>query len=159
LWGEDGRGIVIGGIGADRIHGDANDDILIAGFTAFEAEFNRSAPSAFASTTRLTFEQQRVALEAILAEWTNRDRSYAIRRQNIFGTGTGTRANGNNYFRASDTVMTNNTVFDDNAVDTLWGDSGTDWFFANIDGVRGNVLDIIKDRCNNESGDDIDKWW
>jgi len=159
LWGGDGRDIVIGGIGADRIHGDANDDILIAGFTAFEAEFNRSAPSAFASTTRLTFEQQRVALEAILAEWTNRDRSYATRRQNIFGTGTGTRANGNNYFRASDTVMTNNTVFDDNAVDTLWGDGGTDWFFANIDGVRGNVLDIIKDRCNNESGDDIDKWW
>ena len=56
-------------------------------------------------------------------------------------------------------MITNNTVFDDNEVDTLWGDSGTDWFFANILGDRGNVLDIIKDRSNNESADDIDKWW
>ena len=159
LWGGDGRDIVIGGIGADRIHGDAKDDILIAGFTAFEAEFNRSAPAAFAAATRLTFEQQRVALEAILAEWTNRDRSFATRRLNILGTGTGTRANGNNFLRVSDTVMTNNTVFDDDAVDKLWGDDGTDWFFANTDGVLGNVLDIIKDRTNNELAEDIDKWW
>ena len=156
LWGGDGRDIVIGGIGADRIHGDANDDILVAGFTAFEAEFNRSAPADFSSTSRLTFEQQRVALEAILSEWAS-NRDYATRRQNIFGTGTG--ANGNNYFRTNNTVITNNTVFDDNAVDTLWGDDGTDWFFANTVGDRGNVLDSIKDRTGNELVEDIDKWW
>ena len=158
LWGGDGRDIVIGGVGADRIHGDANDDILIAGFTAFEAEFNRSAPATFASTSRLTFEQQRIALESILAEWAS-SRNYATRRQNIFGTGTGARVNGSNFFRTNDAIMTNNTVFDDNEVDTLWGDDGTDWFFANTVGDRGNVLDSIKDRTGNELIEDIDKWW
>ncbi|MFO1062830.1 MAG: PKD domain-containing protein [Pirellulales bacterium] len=158
LWGGDGRDIVIGGNGADRIHGDANDDILIAGFTAFEAEFNRSAPSAFAASSRLTFEQQRSALEAVMAEWAS-NRSVTSRRQNILGVGTGTRANGNTFFRTSDSVMTNNTVFDDNEVDKLWGDDGTDWFFANIDPVRGGVLDDIKERKGSEFIEDLDKWW
>ena len=70
IWGGDGRDIVIGGAGADRLYGDANDDILIACFTAFEMEFNQWAPpSTFASATRLTLNQQRFALESILAKW------------------------------------------------------------------------------------------
>ena len=158
LWGGDGRDIVIGGTGADRIHGDAHDDILIAGFTAFESEFNQWAPSAFLPATRLTLNQQRTALESIMAEWAS-SRSYADRRNNIRGAGTGTRLNGNNFFRVSDTVMTNNTVFDDASVDQLWGDNGTDWFFANLNSDPGSVLDQIKDRSGNESQEDIDRWW
>ena len=158
MWGGDGRDIVIGGLGADRIHGDAHDDILIAGFTMFEASFATSAPSAFGSATGMTHQQHRAALEAILAEWSS-NRSYATRRQNITGTGSGTRNNGSNYFKTSNTNMTQNTVFDDAAVDRLWGDSGTDWFFANTLGDLGNVLDDIRDRNGNESTEDLDKWW
>jgi hypothetical protein len=55
--------------------------------------------------------------------------------------------------------MTHNTVFDDAAVDQLWGDSGTDWFFANTLGDLGNVLDNIRDRNGNEQVEDLDKWW
>ena len=158
IWGGDGRDIVIGGTGADRLHGDTNDDILIAGFTAFEMEFNQSAPTIyFPSTTRLTFNQQRLALESILAEWTS-TRSYSDRRKNIRGEGIGARLNGTNYFKVDDNVAANNTVFDDTSVDTLWGDNGTDWFFANLDNASG-VRDDIKDRSNSESQEDIDRWW
>ena len=158
LWGGDGRDIVIGGTGADRIHGDAHDDILIAGFTAFEAEFNQWAPSEFLPTTRLTLNQQRTALEAIMAEWAS-SRTYTERRNNIRGAGAGTRLNGNNFFRMSDTAMANNTVFDDSSVDQLWGDGGSDWFFANLNNDPGSVLDQVKDRSGNESQEDIDRWW
>jgi RTX calcium-binding nonapeptide repeat (4 copies) len=155
LWGGDGRDILIGGKGADKIHGDKNDDILIGGFTAYENEFNQSAPSAFSSALRLSFENQRVALESILSEWES-SRTYLERRDNIRGTGTGARANANYFFKVDDNVMTNNTVFEDDAKDTLWGDQGTDWFFANL---SGGVLDEIKDRTNNETEEDADKWW
>ena len=158
LWGGNGRDIVIGGLGADRLHGDANDDILIAGFTMYESDFAMSAPSGFGASASLTLEQQRTALEAVLAEWTS-SRTYATRRQNIFGTGTGTRNNGSYFFKISNTSMTRNTVFDDAAVDRLWGDSGTDWFFANTLGDLGNVLDDIRDRTNSELTEDLDKWW
>jgi len=158
LWGGNGRDIVIGGTGADRIHGDANDDLLIAGFTAFGSEFNQWAPSAFAASTRLTLHQQRAALESIMAEWAS-SRTYTERCNNIRGTGTGTRLNGNNFFKMSETVMTNNTVFDDSSVDQLWGGNGSDWFLANWNNDLGSVLDQLKDRSGSESQDDIDRWW
>ena len=158
LWGGDGRDIVIGGMGADQIHGDSQDDILIAGFTMFEASFTTSAPSAFGTTAAMTHQQRRAALEAILAEWAS-NRTYAVRRQNITGTGTGPRNNGANYLKTSDASMTQNTVFDDGVVDRLWGDSGTDWFFANTLGDLGNVLDDIRDRTGSELSEDLDKWW
>jgi hypothetical protein len=158
IWGGDGRDFIAGGTGADRLHGDAYDDILVSGFTAFESEFNQSAPSTFSATTRLPLNQQRRALEAIMAEWTS-TRSYSDRRSNVRGTGTGTRTNGSYFLRVSDTSMINNTVFDDSSVDKLWGDSGSDWFFANLSPDLGNVLDEVKDRSGNESSEDIDLWW
>ena len=41
------------------------------------------------------------------------------------------RNNGSNFFKISNSNQTQNTVFDDAAVDRVWGDSGNDWFFAN----------------------------
>ena len=55
--------------------------------------------------------------------------------------------------------MALNTIFDDNEVDRIWGESGTDWFFANTLGDRGNVLDDIRDGILGESMEDIDRWW
>jgi fibronectin-binding autotransporter adhesin len=158
LWGGDGRDIIIGGLGADRIHGDSHDDIIIAGFTMFESAFVSSAPAAFGNATSMTHRQHRTNLEAILDEWTS-DRNYELRRQNIQGTGTGPRDNGTSLFRVCDSNMAQNTVFDDAAVDRLWGDSGEDWFFANIQGELGSVIDDIRDRSSNELTEDLDKWW
>jgi PKD repeat protein len=107
LTGNDGRDILIGGTGADAVTSNNGDDILIAGETSFDND--------------------PVSLRAILAEWSS-GRSYTERVNNIRnGTGSPTRANGNVFLQADV------TVFDDAAVDTLTGNTGTDWFFANID--------------------------
>lgn len=158
LYGGDGRDLIIGGTGADRLYGDAHDDILVAGFTAFDEEFNALAPSMFAASTRLAFHVQRQALEAILAEWTS-NRSYSTRRNNILGTGSGIRRNGGYFLKATGPTVTSNTVFDDGARDRLWGDAGTDWFFANLDGDNQSARDETRDASNNESCIDTDRWW
>jgi Ca2+-binding RTX toxin-like protein len=158
IFGGDGRDILIGGTGADRLVGDAQDDILIGGLTAFDEEFNKQAPNAFSTAQRLTLGAQRLALEAILAEWASH-RTYAIRRNNILGVGTGTRLNGNNFFKVSDATLLGNTVFDDGAQDKMWGSCGIDWFFANTDGDNNSAIDRIMDGESNETRTDIDKWW
>jgi Ca2+-binding RTX toxin-like protein len=155
IYGGSGRDLIIGGTGADRLYGDEHDDILIAGFTAFEEEFNASAPLDFA---RLSFEVQRQALEAILAEWTS-NRSYLDRRNNILGSGSETRENGGYFLKATDPTMTSNTVFDDSAKDLVWGDAGRDWFFANLDGDNQSAIDVLKDANVNETLTDTDRWW
>ena len=49
-------------------------------------------------------------------------------------------------------------MFDDNAADVLTGSSGTDWFFANLDGDRDPniVKDKITDLHCGEFADDLD---
>ncbi len=157
IYGGPGRDILIGGLGADRIHGDEQDDIIIAGYTAFERTFNELAPSIFPASSRLTLNQQREAIEAIMAEWTSA-RSYSQRVANIRGAGSGTRANGTNYFRYDAVDVTQVTVFDDNVKDILWGDSGNDWFLSNSDGAT-STRDELRDRSNSESQNDLDRWW
>ena len=66
------------------------------------------------------------------------------------------RQNGTFYLRVSDSHPATSTVFDDREKDTLRGQSGLDWFFANL-ANDGNVKDEIKDACS-ELAIDID-WW
>ncbi len=154
LYGLEGRDLLIGGFGADRIYGDSQDDILIAGYTLYDSNYNQ--PGA------LSFNDRRTAVEAIMSEWAS-CRSYSERRNNILGTGTGTawanRRNGNNFLRSNLTTASSNTVFDDFDEDQLWGDSGIDWFFANLNAESGTVLDRIRDRSSSETQQDIDRWW
>ncbi len=149
LYGGDGRDIMIGGTGSDKIHGDAYDDILIAGFTAFDSE-SALRPG----NTLLSFDNQRRAIEAILAEWTS-NRSFSQRVTNLRGGTSSSRLNGNYY------LIENQTAFDDNVKDTLWGDDGTDWFFANFDGDGASIMDDVKDRTSLERQvqEDLDRWW
>lgn len=149
LYGGDGRDLIVGGTGADRIHGDDSDDILIAGFTAFDTEY-RSIPG----SNVLSFQDQRRAVESILAEWTS-SRSFTSRLANLHGGTSSSRANGSVY------LLENQSVFDDNIKDTLWGDSGTDWFFANFDGDSSSIKDDVKDRNSAEQQNqaDLDRWW
>ena len=149
LEGGSGRDLLIGGTGADDLRGDAHDDILIAGFTAYDNEYARA----------LAIAPQRKAIEAIMAEWGS-SRSYGARIANVSGTGSGVgwsrRQNGTFYLRVSDSHPATSTVFDDREKDTLRGQSGLDWFFANL-ANDGNVKDEIKDACS-ELAIDID-WW
>jgi uncharacterized delta-60 repeat protein/CSLREA domain-containing protein len=126
LVGGSNRDILIGGSGADRIVGNEADDILIAGSTAFDAN--------------------EAALSAILAEWTSAS-SYGVRVANIMGTGTGSdfanRNNGCFFLRVTNDAATT-TVFDDGSQDTLTGNTGQDWFFANLlgAGAKDKITDL-----------------
>jgi hypothetical protein len=111
LLGGAGRDVLIGGRGADLIGGNGADDILVAGYTALDGNLT--------------------ALSLIRTEWVS-VRSYADRVANLSGAGS-TGVNGA-------AVLTDagagRTVFDDNAVDSLTGDAGNDWFvFNSLGGV------------------------
>jgi Ca2+-binding RTX toxin-like protein len=107
-----GRNLLIGGRGADLITGNNQGDILVAGSTAHD--------------------ENDVALQAILAEWTSGN-SYSTRVSNIrIGGGA------NGAFVLDDT-----TVLDDGVRDTLIGAAGQDWFWI-------GVGDRIRDRKSNE---------
>ncbi|MEZ6153621.1 MAG: calcium-binding protein [Pirellulaceae bacterium] len=65
LQGEQGRDLLIECAGTDRLNGGTDDDILIAGYTAFDFEF-----------PAIDLHTHRLAISSILAEW-NSERSYA----------------------------------------------------------------------------------
>lgn len=110
--------------------GNAGEDLLIAGYTAYDLID--------------------MALSALLEEWTSVN-SYSVRTANLqAGTGlsAGYRLNGN------DGAL--QTVFNDNDIDTLTGSQGRDWFFANEIADNGGALDIVSDQANNELWSDTD---
>lgn len=130
LVGGSGLDLMIGGFGADRLHGNAGEDVLIAGYTTHDAND--------------------VALVAIMQEWTS-GHGYSARVANIqSGTGLtgGFRLNGN------DGAV--QTVFNDNDVDTLTGNQGTDWFLANRVADNGGALDRVNDLAGSEDWSDTD---
>jgi hypothetical protein len=100
LYGFGGRDLLIGGTGADALVGNAGDAILIGGST--------------------TYGNNIQALEAILAEWSRNDETYAVRVSHITGAPGG--VNGSN-------VLTGTTLIDDAAIDALYGTDGADLFF------------------------------
>jgi Ca2+-binding RTX toxin-like protein len=141
LFGGAGRDLLIGGDGADTILGNSDEDILVAGMTDFDADA--------------------AALAGIMAEWTS-SRSYAQRTANIGGTGTGSsfaaRLNATHFLNASSSAGAV-TVHDDNDADTLSGEGGRDWFFANLvldAGDDANRKDKIADLDSNEFAVDLD---
>jgi Ca2+-binding RTX toxin-like protein len=93
LIGTRSRDVLIGGPGRDRLIGGPGEDILIGG--------------------RTTFDQNAVALLAILAEW-NAPRPFAARVKNLTdGSGSAARLNGDFF------LLLGQTMLDDLAVDQL----------------------------------------
>jgi uncharacterized delta-60 repeat protein len=126
LVGNGGRDVLIGGRGADRILGDADEDVLVGGYTAHDGDL--------------------LALRKISDEWGS-TRAYAARVSNLRGDTTG-GLNGSVLLRADV------TSWDDLVTDTLSGEAGRDWFFANTD--RGGARDRIVDATSTEFIDDVD---
>lgn len=100
------RNILIGGQGSDTLNGALGNNILIAGFTVYDAH-------------------QR-ALDAVLKEWSS-NATYAQRTARIEGASGGL----NGVFSFS-----KGRVVDDNAVDSVLGDSGFNWYFTRETGNR-----------------------
>ena len=128
LIGGGGRDLMIGGIGADRLVGNTEEDILIAGYTAYDDNDE--------------------ALCAFMNEWTSAG-SYTARKNNISTGLTG------GYRLVGDDGATQ-TVFNDNSADTLTGSQGIDWFFANRIADNGGVLDTVTDQGASELWSDTD---
>jgi hypothetical protein len=119
LTGGNDRDILIGGLDADRIHGNGGDDILIGGTTLWDAN-----PQ---------------ALCRLMDEWSRTDAGYLTRIRHLRHGGAGAL---NGSF-----LLNSGTVFDDAAIDVLFGDSGSDWFFAKMTGATS---DRVKDRTPGE---------
>ena len=131
-----GRDILIGGFGADGIVGHGSDDILVAGYTAYDDNLS--------------------GLDALHREWARGDRTYTTRVSALRGTTTG--LNGGFVLRTDGAGSLAQTVFDDSAsdeVDVLAGTSGQDWFLYNT-GADGGRADLVLDGATSEVRSDID---
>src|SRR5262245_37302353 len=106
LFGGAGRDLVFGGLGSDELNGGLEEDLLIHGQTQWDAS--------------------KIALNAIRNEWTRTDIDYGHRINHLRNGG------GNNGVIV---LIANATVFDDGVADTLSGDDGQDWFWANYPGI------------------------
>lgn len=118
LLGGNGRDLLFGGQGADRLIGNADDDVLIAGTSLYDTNAD--------------------ALSAVLDQWNRTDLTFENRVQSIRDGVSG----------YSGPRLNANTVCDDDAVDTLTGSSGSDWFLLNSAG--GSVLDKVTDLSDKE---------
>jgi Ca2+-binding RTX toxin-like protein len=120
LYGGSGRDLLIGGLGADTLRAAFGGAILIGGTTDFDANLP--------------------ALLALMKEWGRTDANYTTRLKHLQGTLAGGL---NGSYR-----LTATTVHDDNnAIDSLYGNAGTDWFFV---GGRGKKTDKVYDQLSGE---------
>jgi uncharacterized repeat protein (TIGR01451 family) len=130
VFGEAGNDIGVGGDGNDKLFGGSGRDVLIGG-DGLDTLFGEGQDDILVAGSTVHDEDDE-ALQAILAEWTSSN-SYTTRVNNIRSGG-----GQNGVFTLDDT-----TVIDDGLKDTLWGNSGLDWFLFG-DG------DKLKDKAANE---------
>jgi hypothetical protein len=109
--------LLVGGRGAVTLYGDADEDILISGTTDLAA----IDP----------------AYGYVILEWARQDGTRYTERVNHLRNGGGF---------SGDVRLNGATVLDDDAVDTMWGGGGRDWFFA-------RQSDLLRDLANDESLD------
>jgi hypothetical protein len=130
LSGGSGRDLLSGGRGSDTARGGSGDDILIGGYTDYDGNL--------------------AALCAIMKEWGRGDANYTSRVNHLNGTLSGglNVIGSTRILLTASTVHTTGTVNDDSAVDSLYGEAGSDWFFARKKGPR-------KDKVNDLSTGEV----
>ena len=148
LNGGDGKDVLVGGAGDDKLDGGKAPDVLIGGSGKDEMKGSQDDDLLIAGST--SYDEHVTSLNLIVAEWSS-GRDYTERVNNL-RAGTGQVLNGMGVkLKASGSGR---TVFDDDSKDTLQGDGGRDWFFADLDGQNGDD-DKVKDKKSNEQLDMI----
>lgn len=148
LFGGDGNDFIDGGVGVDTISGGSGRDFIVGG-VAGETQVSGDLISGdsgedilLAGTLLFDLEDLDDAVDAIMAEWTS-TRDYATRIENINGTGTGPRANGDTFLQVGLTIEGNPLV------DELSGGSDLDWFLYTLS------QDILSDLEGGETETDL----
>jgi len=138
--GGSGDDLIVGGGGVDIILGGAGRDILIGGRGNDIISGNGGDDILIAGYTK--FDTDLSKLATIASIWSGAD-SLANRLASL----------------RNDLLVTNsanplaNTVFDDDALDILTGDGGTDWYFANLVRDQGESflnLDLVVSSTSTE---------
>ena len=135
LWGSNGGGVLVGGDGNDTLYTRSNRKLLIGGQGSDTVDGTLGENILLWGYT--IYDSHQRALNAILNEWSS-NTPYATRTARIETGAVGL----NGSFRLSSA-----TAFDDNAVDTILGGSGEDWFFSR---ETGNRKDTVQRRKANE---------
>ncbi len=119
LLGSPGRDLIIGGTGRDTLRGNDGDDILIGAATEFDANL--------------------VGLLEVMSIWNRSDLNYESRISRLSLPAYG----GQSYL----SLFSAAAVHDDRAVDNLFGDGGSDWFFGLL---NGRFADVVHQRRRQE---------
>jgi Ca2+-binding RTX toxin-like protein len=106
LTGGNGADILIGGLGFDILSGGGKEDILVG--------------------NRVAFEDDLTAMRLLRNEWGRTDIPLNMKVDHLRGYLSGGQ-NGSYILDAS-------TIMEDQAIDDLWGNSGTDWFLSPVGG-------------------------
>ena len=114
LFGHAGNDILVGGSGNDILRGGDGEDLLVGGHA-----FNFDSYSPVEKRT------------ALVAAWGSAD-AYADRVNLLLNTGVPV---GSEQVKLTPAF----NVFDDGQIDTLFGDSGLDWFFAATTGSSSEI--------------------
>jgi Ca2+-binding RTX toxin-like protein len=132
--GSSASNILVGGSGADTLQGGSGSDILIGGSGADNLQGNGGDDIVIGNVT--DFDSNLPALLALLSEWGRSDANYQTRVGHLNGTLAG-GLNGGAFLNIA-------TVHDDAAIDQLYGQSGSDWFFSTSSGSnKDKVSDAI----------------
>jgi Ca2+-binding RTX toxin-like protein len=118
LLGGKGRDILIGGTGSDALHGSGGDDILIGGATIYDTSD--------------------ASLKTLLTAWNRPGQSYTKRLTTLNTPSTDP---------VSVPRLFTSSVLSDAAVDQLFGEDGSNWYFQD---TNPSFQDVIHNRKRTE---------
>jgi len=120
VFGEGGNDLMLGEEGNDKLYGGSGRDILLGGADA-DTLFGEGGDDILVAHTT-SIDSDEAAAADVFAEWTSAN-PYVDRVNNIRALGI--------------------SIFDDGAIDTLWGQGGLDWFLF-------SPGDRVKDKAASE---------
>jgi phospholipase C len=129
-----GPSVIVGGSGHNTLVGGSGADILIGGSGSSTLKAGSGGAILIGGT--FTLGADLTALQALEAEWSRTDETYAQKVAHLSGGATGGM---NGSF-----VLDSTTVHHGKAADVLKGGKGPDWFFAHLVGHKKDKIEGMK---------------
>lgn len=122
LWAGSSASVLVGGKGNDFLHGGSGQDVLIGGLGNDCLSGQGGQDLLIGGTT--DYDNRQAILEVMLAKWKRTDVPLRQRIESVRGTEHSIPGNLNEAY------LSPAAVHDDAAVDYLFGDAETDWYFG-----------------------------